>query len=252
MTLNIPRWALPGGQMFNDPRVAHMRFVTEQAKAYAPDLDEALFFADLLCDDVQYVQPSDGDKRENPNFAPIECAGEFWVIQDAIREERRWTDTLTAEVERDDQPAWIDPFEDIYPDTDDDDDELFEFVPGTSPYQEFIDDQRSKMVNDIYAAKAKGKKWAASKALLVVALGALDKGKSFQRARELGFMAYHAEYAPNILKRVEGGFVVKTTAFENGKPKDTWRFFPEEYVRLCWEFLPKTSKKRIRQLVLGN
>lgn len=250
--MNIPRWALPGGQMENDPRVAHMRFLVRQAKAVAPDIDEDALFADLLVDDVQYIRPTDQDEAQNLNFAPIECAGEFWVIQDAMREERRWTDTLTAEVERDDQPAWIDPFEDIYPDTDDEDDELFEFVPGTSPYQEFIDNQRSKMVDNIYAAKGKGRKWAASKALLVVALGALDKGKSFQRARELGFMAYHCEYAPNIVKRVEGGFVVKTTSFENGKPRDTWRFFPEEYVRLCWDFLPKTSKKRIRQLTLGS
>ena len=250
--MNLPKWALPGGQMASDPRVAHMRFLTEQAKQYAPDIDEDRLFADLLVDDVQYVRPKDQDEAQNMNYAPIECASEFWVIQDAIREERRWTDTLTAEVERTDQPAWIDPFEDIYPDTDDEDDELFEFVPGTSPYQEFIDNQRSKMVDNIYAAKQRGKKWADSKALLVVSLGALDKGKSFKRARELGFMAYHCEYAPNILKRVEGGFVVKTTAFENGKPRDTWRYMPEEYIRMCWDYLPKTSKKRIRQLVLGN
>ena len=250
--MNLPKWALPGGQMASDPRVAHMRFLTEQAKQYAPDIDEDRLFADLLVDDVQYVRPKDQDEAQNMNYAPIECAGEFYVLADAAREERRWTETLTAEVERDDQPAWIDPFEDIYPDTDDEDDELFEFVPGTSPYQEFIDNQRSKMVDNIYAAKQRGKKWADSKALLVVALGALDKGKSFQRARELGFMAYHCQYAPNIVKRVEKGFVVKTTTFENGKPRDTWRFMPEEYVRLCWEFLPKSSKKRIRALVLGS
>ena len=250
--MNIPRWALPGGQMYADPRVAHMRFLTEQAKSIAPTLDEDRLFSDLLVDDVQYVRPSDQDEAQNMNYAPIECAGEFYVLADAMREERRWTETLTAEVERDDQPAWIDPFEDIYPDTDDEDDELFEFVPGTSPYQEFIDNQRSKMVDNIYAAKQRGKKWADSKALLVVALAALDKGKSFQRARELGFMAYHCQYAPNIVKRVEKGFVVKTTTFENGKPKDTWRFMGEEWIRLCWDFLPKTSKKRIRALTLGS
>ena len=75
--LNIPRWAQEGGQMHDDPRVSHMRFVTEQAKAYAPDLDEALFFADLLCDDVQYVRPTDQQEAQNPNFAPIEVAAEF-------------------------------------------------------------------------------------------------------------------------------------------------------------------------------
>lgn len=256
--LNLPKWALPGGQMASDPRVAHMRFLVEQAKAVAPAIDEDRLFSDLLVDDVQYVRPTDQDEKQNLNFAPIECAGEFYVLADAMREERRWSDALTAEVERTDQPAWRDPFEEERFDPFDDDEDLWDedgfepFVPGTSSYQEFIDEQRSRMVDDIYRAKQRGKKWGASKALLVVSLAALDKGRSFQRSRELGFMAYHCEYAPNIVKRVEKGFVVKTTSFENGKPRDTWRFFPEEYVRLCWDYLPKASKKRIRALVLGN
>ena len=257
--LNIPRWAQEGGQMYADPRVQHMRFLTEQAKSIAPDIDEDALFSDLLVDDVQYVRPTDQDEKANLDYAPIESPGEFWVMWQAQRE----ADSFITDRDRDDQADWIDPFaEERIGDFDCNDEEIDDdahldgtavpVVLGTSPWQEYADNQRSKMVNDIYAAKAKGKKWADSKALLVVSLGALDKGKSFKRARELGFMAYHCEYAPNILKRADKGFVVKTTAFENGKPKDTWRFFPEEYVRLCWDYLPKASKKRIRALVLGS
>ena len=73
--------------MYADPRVQHMRFVTEQAKAsIAPDLDEALFFADLLVDDVQYVRPTDQDEKANLDYAPIESPGEFWVMWQAQRE----------------------------------------------------------------------------------------------------------------------------------------------------------------------
>ena len=240
--LNIPRWAQEGGQMHDDPRVSHMRFVTEQAKAYAPDLDEALFFADLLCDDVQYVRPTDQQERSNPNFAPIEVAAEWEVISEATEEAERWEDHP-----RTDQPAYRNPFEEErIGDFDDDDhwdyDPGFDIVrEGETPNLDWKDGQRSKMVKDAAFAAAKGKAWGKNPAFLLGALSGLDAGMEFRAARERGFTFYHACRPDNV--KIDGDTVTVACAdFSTGKRKTVYRNITlDEFLLIMQEVGPTLS-----------
>ena len=240
--LNIPRWAQEGGQMYADPRVQHMRFLVEQAKAVAPAIDEDALFSDLLVDDVQYTRPTDQQERENPNFAPIEVAAEWEVISDAAEEAERWEDHP-----RTDQPAYRNPFEEErIGDFDDDDhwdyDPGFDIVrEGETPNLDWKDGQRSKMVADAYHAAAKGKKWGKHPAFLLGALSGLDAGMEFRAARERGFTFYHACRPDNV--KIDGDTVTVACAdFSTGKRKTVYRTITlDEFLLIMQEVGPTLS-----------
>jgi len=241
----IPKWMLPGGQMFNDPRVQYhweaVRHEVEMCRYLNVEVSEAAIVDALMgvVDGVAYTSESDQERAANPNYAPIECAGEFWVM----REAQKYADSYISDRDRADWPEWGDyqDFEDIFlsglDDDPEDEEELSEFIPGTSPWQEYVDNQRSRMVNDMVAADAKGKKWARHPAFQLVALQALDDGKSYSEARELAFAAYACSFAGNVIKVNDNATCLVVKTLDKSKNKDRWNYLPWKYYDLCMDYL---------------
>ena len=241
----LPKWAQKGGQMANDPLVARVRSMIEVGLTFNPDLEvETLFFDMLTGNAVAYEQPKDNDRKENLDYAPVESVGEFWVMQQAQREAAVFEDRSR------DWPAWInfleeekiDPFDDD--DSEPDEADVYEFLPGTTPWQEFTDSQRSTFVKDVARARAKGKKWGESPLFLLVGLLALDK-KGYTEARKAAFVAYHANFPANILSANPGGVMVRTTEFAGGKRKDVTKLMPWKEVELAWDYMNPKSLHQI-------
>lgn len=241
----LPKWALPGGQMADDPLVARVRSMIEVGLQLNPDLDvEPLFFDMLTGNAVAYEQPKDSDRKENLDYAPVETVGEFWIMREAQREAAIFEDRAR------DWPTWInfleeekiDPFDDDDPEPDEAD--AYEFLPGTTPWQEFTDNQRSTFVEDVARAKAKGKKWGESAPFLLVGMAALDS-KGYTDARKQAFTAYHANFADNIVSANPGGVMVRTTEFVAGKRKSVNKLLPWAQVDLAADYMNPASLREM-------
>lgn len=255
---DLPKWMLPGGQMWPDPRVQNhweaVRRVKRMADAAGKPITEEQMVAALcgVMDGVPYAAELDQEREERMDYAPITSSGEFWIVRQAQRDADMFEDRP-----REDWPEWADfqELEDVFLEglddepLDEDEDDLHDFIPGTSPWQEHIDNQRSKMVADMAAAAAKGKKWAKHPALMVVALQALDNGESFQRARELGFIAYHASFVGNIGKVRGRGLVIACADFSTGKRTTVYKLLPWKYLKLAMPYLHPVAQRRINELV---
>jgi hypothetical protein len=255
----IPKWMLPGGQMFSDPRVEYhweaIRKEVEMCRYLNVPVPEAAIVDALMgiMDGVPYTSETDQERAANPNYAPIECAGEFWVLYEA----QKYADSYISDRDRADWPEWGDyqEFDEVFlsglddEPEDDDEDDLSEFIPGTSPWQEYIDNQRSRMVNDMVRATESGKKWGKHPAFMLVALQALDDGKSYAKARELAFMAYHMSFAVNIKKVRANGLVVECADFSTGKRTTAYKLLPWKYVYLVKAHLHPAAQKRINEIV---
>lgn len=253
----IPKWMLPGGQMFNDPRVQyHWEAVRREVEMYRylnVAVPQAAIVDALMgvMDGVPYTVETDQERAENLDYAPITSSGEFWIMYQAQKEANSFIDDR----DRDDWPEWGDyqEFDEIFlsglDDEPEDEDDLSEFVPGTTPWQEHIDNQRSRMVADMANAAAKGKKWGKHPAFMIVALQALDDGKSYAKARELAFLAYHMSFAVNIKKVRANGLVVECADFSTGKRTTAYKLLPWKYVYLAKPHLHPAAQKRINAIV---
>lgn len=243
---DLPKWMRPGGQMWNDPRVQNhwesVQRVKRMADAAGKPITEEQMVA-VLCgvmDGTPYASELDQEREERMDYAPITSSGEFWIVRQAQRDADAFEDRP-----REDWPEWADfqELEDVFLEglddepLDEDEDDLHEYIPGTSPWQEHIDNQRSKMVADMSRAAEKGKKWAKHGAFMLVALQALDDGKSFERARELAFIAYHASFKANIIKAVPAGLIVDTADFSTGKRRNKWKLLPWRYYDMAVDYL---------------
>ena len=109
--------------------------------------------------------------------------------------------------------------------------------------------RRSRMVADMANAAAKGKKWGKHPAFMIVALQALDDGKSYAKARELAFLAYHMSFAVNIKKVRANGLVVECADFSTGKRTTAYKLLPWKYVYLAKPHLHPAAQKRINAIV---
>lgn len=241
----LPKWALPGGQMYNDPLVQRVVSMIEVGLTLNPDLDvEPLFYDMLTGNAVAYEQPKDSDKRESLDYAPVETVGEFWIMQQAAREAAIFEDRAR------DWPAWInfleeekiDPFDDDEVEVDDTD--TYEFLPGTTSWQEFTDSQRSTFVEDVARARSKGKKWGESAPFLLVGMAALDH-KGYADARKQAFVAYHANFPANIVSANPGGVMVRTTEFVAGKRKSVNKLLSWAQVELAWDYMNPAALRQI-------
>lgn len=255
---DLPKPFKPGGQMWNDPRVRNhweaVRRVKRMADAAGKAITEEQMVACLcgIMDGVPYTTELDQEREERMDYAPITSSGEFWIVRQAQRDAESFEDRP-----RTDWPEWADfqELEDVFLEglddepLNEDEDDLHEYIPGTSPWQEHIDNQRSKMVADMSRAAEKGKKWAKHPALMVVALQALDNGESFQRARELGFLAYHASFVGNIGKVRAKGLVIACTDFSTGKRTTVYKLLPWRYLRLAMPYLHPAAQRVINQRV---
>lgn len=242
----LPKWAQVGGQMADDPLVARIRSMIEVGLQFNPDLDvEPLFYDMLTGNCIAYEQPKDSDKRENLDYAPVETVGEFWIMQQAAREAAIFEDRAR------DWPTWInfleeekiDPFDDDEPEPEDGDN-TYEFLPGTTPWQEFVDGQRSTFVEDVARARSKGKKWGESAPFLLVGMAALDS-KGYTDARKAAFVAYHANFPANIVSANPGGVMVRTTEFAKGKRKDVTKLLPWKQIELAWDYMNPAALRQI-------
>ena len=241
----LPKWAQVGGQMADDPLVARVRSMIEVGLQLNPDLDvEPLFFDMLTGNAVACEQPKDSDCKTNLDYAPVETVGEFWVMREAQREAAIFEDRAR------DWPTWInfleekriDPFDDDDPEPEPDD--AYEFLPGTTPWQEFTDQQRSTFVEDVARAKAKGKKWGESAPFLLVGMSALDS-KGYVDARKAAFTAYHANFPDNIVSANPGGVMVRTTEFVKGKRKDVTKLLRWEQVDLAADYMNPAALRQM-------
>ena len=241
----LPKWAQVGGQMADDPLVARVRSMIEVGLQLNPNLEvETLFYDMLTGNAVAYEQPKDSDRKENLDYAPVETVGEFWIMREAQREAAIFEDRAR------DWPTWInfvqeeriDPFDDDDPEPDEDD--AYEFLPGTTPWQEFVDGQRSTFVEDVARAKAKGKKWGESAPFLLVGMAALDH-KGYADARKAAFVAYHANFADNIVSANPGGVMVRTTEFVGGKRKSVNKLLSWAQVEVAWDYMNPAALRQM-------
>lgn len=255
----IPKWMRPGGQLWGDPRIQNHWQAVKAGKEFADAIGYALSEQDMVevltgvMGGTPYVAETDQERNANSLYVPPTSSGEFWVLWQAQKEAERFEDRP-----REDWPEWANyqDLEDVFleglddePLDDEEDNDVHEFIPGTSPWQEHIDGQRSKMVADMASAHAKGKKWATHKALMVVALTALDDGMSYERSRELGFMAYHASFKANIGKVRAKGLVIACADFSTGKRTTAYKLLPWKYVQLAMPYLHPAARQHINAIV---
>lgn len=246
-TVEIPKWALSGGYLFSDPRVQRTNALLEIGLKHGlkPELAPTLWWEMFAGESVPYTSELDQERKARDEYAPCTSAGEFWVMVEARKQANRYDDRPR------DWPEWLDWMEiddrlgeDLPPEDIEEEEEPWweDEIPGTSPWVEFREEQRSHMVADMARAAAKGKKWAKHGAFQIVSLQALSDGKSFERARELGFMAYHASFEANVLRGFDNGLLVKTVKIvkeEDGRTKmvPTCKVLPWRYHDLAQDYL---------------
>ena len=260
----LPKWAQVGGQMADDPLVARIRSMIEVGLTFNPDLEvESLFYDMLTGNAVAYEQPKDADKRENLDYAPVTTPGEFWVIYNAQRDTTAWE---LLEPARPWPAEYRSPWAEEVPVNErydfgryhytvpvvenaaNEGDEPFEYVPSTSPWVEFKDDERSTFIEDYARARRRGKKWAKSTAFLVAGLKAFESG-GIEKAMETAWMVHHAEFPNNILRAVPNGLMVRTTEKDkDGNMRHVIKLLRWEFVDAAIEYMWPSSVRKINAL----